>query len=558
MWILHFAYAWGNCSNEQILALDHLFLSEKHHTKSDRGDEKTMISSPELLAYSLKSVKKKFPGVLAIDDVDLNVKQGEIHGIIGKNGAGKSVLMTIIAGITTASDGKMFLNDKEINLKTFSPSMAKELGIVLIPQEPLIFPYMSVIDNLFINSEKKQKSGLLDMKSMEKVVLEIAEKMSIKISPYAPIGSLPLEDQQLLYFGKSLFINHARIILLDEITASLPNEKKLQLLNILRERIKENPTLSFTLITHYINEVISFCDRVTILRDGKAIKTLNVPETNAKELSDYIVGECKDNTIDPASLTKKKEINTTEEPILKIKNLCHAGHYKNINLDLHKNEVIGLAGLDGSGKYEFLETLAGLIQPGSGDILFNGHKLVIDSPATAIKKGITYLPKKREEEAIIHNRSVEENGLISIYERISNWFGWIDYKNARSIVAQNIQDFNVKTPSSQTIIDNLSGGNRQKMMINRVRNTNPVVYLLNEPTRGVDISTKPEVLRTVRELLSKNSGVFVTIESEEELINISDIIYVFYKGEIRKVFTRGEDDFCFPEVYKSVQGVGLS
>lgn len=180
------------------------------------------------VAYSLKNAQKKFPGVLAVDHVDLSVQQGEIHGIIGKNGAGKSVLMTLIAGITRANEGTITINDREIDMRSYTPALAHAQGVMLIPQEPLLLPYMSVVDNMFLNTELKTNTGMLDQNRMKAIVLDIAERMSVKISPDAPMGSLPLEDQQLLFFGKSLFINKAKIILLDEITASLPKDRKLQ------------------------------------------------------------------------------------------------------------------------------------------------------------------------------------------------------------------------------------------------------------------------------------------------------------------------------------------
>lgn len=513
-------------------------------------------SSPEI-AYSLRDVQKKYPGVLAVDQVNLSVQQGEIHGIIGKNGAGKSVLMTLIAGITRANAGTITIQGKEIDMRTYTPAMAREMGVMLIPQEPLMMPGMSVIDNLFLNSELKTRFGLLDREKMKNIVLDIADRMSVKVSPDACMGSLPIEDQQLLFFGKSLFINQSKIILLDEITASLPKNRKTQLLNLLRKTIQENPAISFTLITHYINEVIEFCDRVTILRDGRVVKTLNVPETNAKELADYIVGDARSNSI-PASLQGDcKTLDRTKKPLLKIVGLNKEGCFNNIGFDLFEGEVVGLAGLDGSGKYEFLEALTGLIHPNDGKLIYKDQEIDISSPIAALKHRIAYLPKKREEQAIIHNRSVEENALISIYDRICTWLNWIDNKKARSIVEGNIQSLNIKTPSRHSNIDTLSGGNRQKVVINRISNTNPNVYLLNEPTRGVDISTKPEILGTIRHELSKTSGIILTIESEEELVDVSDVVYVFYKGEIRKVFHRGDPNFCFAEVYKAVQGVNL-
>jgi ABC-type sugar transport system ATPase subunit len=489
----------------------------------------------------------------------LDVKKGEIHGIIGKNGAGKSVLMTLVAGISKATSGTMAVYGKQINMDSLNPAKALELGIVLIPQEPLIVPNLSVLDNLFLGKEYKTPLRLLDQNAMRQKTLEIAEKLSVNVSPQTKMGDLLIEEQQLMTFAKTLFINKAKIMLLDEITASLPKERKYSLLQLLRESIKKNPELSYTLITHHINEIIEFCDRVTVLRDGKIITTLNTSETNTSELSDYIIGE----NVSSISKNKNSEFISIKNydqtsALLETRNLQLKNSFEGVNIKLFKGQVIGLAGLDGSGKHELLEALSGLTKPDSGEILVEESIKVFNKPYQALKNGIAYLPKKREKQAIIHNRSVAENTLLSIYDKLCNKLGWINFKKAIDIVEKSIKFFNVKTPSHRTNIDNLSGGNRQKVVMNRIYNTDSKIFLLNEPTRGVDLAVKPEILSVIRNELTKAGGVIFTSESEDELIETSDNILVFFKGKIFKEFQLGEENFVFPEVYKALQGVGSS
>ena len=358
-------------------------------------------------------------------------------------------------------------------------------------------------------------------------------------------------------FAKTLFINKAKIMLLDEITASLPKERKYRLLQLLRESIKKNPELSFSLITHHINEIIEFCDRVTVLRDGKVITTLNTSETNTSELSDLIIGE------NVSSINKKSKFISNKNydrnsVILETRNLQLKNSFEGVDIKLFKGQVIGLAGLDGSGKHELLEALSGLTKPDSGEILVEESIKVFNKPYQALKNGIAYLPKKRKKQAIIHNRSVAENTLLSIYDKLCNKLGWINFKKAIDIVEKSIKFFNVKTSSHRTNIDNLSGGNRQKVVMSRIYNTDSKIFVLNEPTRGVDLAAKPEILSVIRNELTKAGGVIFTSESEEELIETSDKILVFFKGKICKEFQRGEENFVFPEVYKALQGVGAS
>jgi len=313
-------------------------------------------------SYSLKGLTKEFPGVVAVSDANLEVYRGEIHGIIGKNGAGKSVMMSMIAGITRPTRGEIVIGDHPVDINTYSPFKAHELGTYLIPQEPLFAPFMSVTDNVYLGSPLNNRLGMLDSNAMEKKVNEIAERMTIKVSPKMQMRQLPLEDQQLLAFGTALFVNHAQVVLLDEITASLPRERKKLLLGFLREAIKENDQISFTLITHQILEVIEFCDRVTIMRDGHVTATLQVNETDDHELAAMIVGDIKPNGIAVKGITNSNSavhVHPNEKPFLQVRNLNKKGFFTDVNLDLFLGQVTGLAGLDGSGKYELMEALVG-------------------------------------------------------------------------------------------------------------------------------------------------------------------------------------------------------
>ena len=510
-------------------------------------------------SYRLENLTKMFPGVLAVDGASYEVREGEIHGIIGKNGAGKSVTVNMVAGILRPTSGALWIGDQAVDISSYSPVRAHELGVSLIPQEPLFALDLNVSDNIFLGNNVQRRLGFVNHKAMHERTAEIAERLSVNVSPRQRMKDVPLEDQQLLAFGKTLFVQQARAILLDEITASLPRQRKDLLLQFLRQAVDETPGLSFTLISHHINEIIEFCDRVTVMRDGKAVATLNVAETNKQELAAYIVGDVGEvSNGSNGTHTHALASRETTGVVLEVEGMQSESTLQNVSFEVARGEVVGFAGLDGSGKDEVMEALAGLQALTGGSIKVNGRAVRIRTPQEAFKFGLAYLPKKREEQAVIHNRSVEDNILICIYPQLRTPLHLIDRARARNIARDKVEELDVKTPGLNVSIDNLSGGNRQKVVLNRVGLTMPVLFILNEPTRGVDLATKPEILRMVRSKLAVDSGVIISSESEEELVDSCDRILVFYRGEICRVLHRNTDDFTVAEVYKAIQGIGLS
>ncbi len=241
-------------------------------------------------SYQVAGLNKTFPGIVALDDVSMEVKKGEIYGIVGKNGAGKSVLMNVIAGLLPATSGEMRILGESVDVRRYNRPKAHEMGVALVPQEPTWAPEMTVRSNLFLGSDLTHRFGIIDVPRFLKTVDEVMERVGIRARPDGRIKHLPIEDQQMLAFGKALYIEHARVILLDEITATLPRERKVSFLEFLRAEVERSPELSFTLISHHIDEIMEFCDRVTVMRDGKAIGPLVVKETSKAELADLITG----------------------------------------------------------------------------------------------------------------------------------------------------------------------------------------------------------------------------------------------------------------------------
>jgi ABC-type sugar transport system ATPase subunit len=381
---------------------------------------------------------------------------------------------------------------------------------------------------------------------MRRKVAEIDDELELRVRPADPMAGLPIEVQQLLAFGKAIFLENATVVLLDEITASLSGDRRTALLRQLRELA---PGRSFTLITHHINEVMSACDRVTVMRDGLSVETIDVAGSSHGQLASKIVGDMGVVHIDPGP---KREPG---DEVLRVTGLASPLHFTDVSFAVREREVLGLAGVEGSGKDELLEAVAGLRQAAAGEVAIDGQKRNIRSPRDGSRFGIAYLTKKREELATIHNLSVQENLLLPVARRFSGPLGLLRNRALREVALSMVQQMQVKPPRPEAVINTLSGGNRQKVMIGRLQLMRPRVYLLNEPTRGVDIATKPELLRVVREKLAARSAVIMTSEAEEELVDTCDRILVFVRGRIVKELHRGEPSFEVGEIYRISQGV---
>ena len=498
------------------------------------------------IAFRTQGLTKRFSGMTAVDEIDLTINEGEVHGIIGRNGAGKTVLVSMMAGVLAPTSGTLVIGDFEGGAGSYSPGVAHSLGVTLIPQEPEIAPDMSVIDNLFLGTPLR-KGPLLDHREMRRVAQQALETVGVAISPQDRMSTCSLEEQQLLALAKALFILDANVIFLDEITASLSASRKDQILDLMRREAESNHR-AFALISHRIGEVMTACDRVSVLRDGKRITTVNTSDTTSAELSSLIVG-------DDVRRPTLEDSRTLGDPVLEVRNLGKTGQFSDVSFTLSRGEVLGLAGLDGSGKDEVMGALYGLVRPDSGTISVNGRIGMIKSPSAARRTGVAYVPKKREELAILHGMSVQDNILLPIYSAIRNRLGLINKRQAKELVEKRRNVLPFKAQSLRINIDFLSGGNRQRVVINRMALLHPDVFLLHEPTRGVDIASKPDIIATVRNDLSSGSGVILTSESEDELTDMCDRILVFFRGQCVREFVRNAWDFHTGAIYNSIQGV---
>jgi ABC-type sugar transport system ATPase subunit len=405
---------------------------------------------------------------------------------------------------------------------------------------------MSVIDNIFLGVPLK-KGVLLDHRQMREVAAKALDAVGVQVNPRTKIAECTIEEQQLLALAKALFIEDAKVIFLDEITASLSAARKQQILELMRVEAEQN-NRAFVLISHRISEVITVCDRVSVLRDGKRIDTVRIADTTAAELAAMIVG----GDIHSPELDESVEFGAE---ILQVQSLSKEGAFEDVSFTLRKGEVLGLAGLDGSGKDDVMNALYGLVKVDEGSVTVNGRTARVKSPGVARKLGVAYVPKKREELAIIHGMSVQDNILLPVYSTIRNKVGLINRRRAKEMVETRMKVLPFKARSLGVNIDFLSGGNRQRVVINRMALLSPDVFVLHEPTRGVDIASKPDIIATVRNDLRDGSGIILTSESEDELVDLCDRVLVFFRGKCVREFVRGEADFTSGTIYNSLQGV---
>ncbi len=502
------------------------------------------------VAYAVRGLRKEFGGRSGVADATLDVRWGSIHGIIGKNGAGKTVLMNMVSGVMEPSGGELVVDGQSVlGSSRWTPALARQHRIALIPQDPPRLPYLTVEDYLFLGDRAFSRHGLLNRSAMRRKVAEIDDRLGLHVSASDPLVALPVETQQLLAFGKAVFLDGARIILLDEITASLSGARRESLLQELRNLASDpQARRSFTVITHHINEVLAACDRVTVMRDGVSVDTLDVSGTTSQLLASKIVGDGGTTAVDST------EVRECGDEILRVTDLASAPAFAAVSMSVRRHEVVGIAGLEGSGKDELLDGLGGLRKT-TGQLSIAGRPARIRNSMAAHRAGIAYLPKNRERLATIHTLSVLDNLLLPIAHQFSNWFGLLDEKRMRATAQETIERMEVQPPRADAVINSLSGGNRQKVMVGRLRLMRPSLYVLNEPTRGVDIATKPQLLNVVRHELAAHSAVIMTSESEDELVDICDRVLIFYKGRIVREFERSAADFEAGEIYRACQGV---
>lgn len=475
----------------------------------------------------VNGVSKTFPGVKALDSVDLQIHEGEIHGLMGENGAGKSTIIKILAGIYPPDSGSIRFNGQDYKKDNISESISR--GISVIYQELCLVPYMNVYENIMLGFEVS-KNGMYSAIETKRKAAEILNELQMELPLDKEVGELDIAVQQMVEIAKA-FSRKSRLIIMDEPTSSLTQKEVLKLYNIIRNlKIKGVSTI---FVSHKLEEVFAICDKITIFRDGRSIITKDIQDITRNEMVYAMVGrEIKNYYV--------KTHQPSSDCVLEVKNINKVGVLNNINFTLNKGEVLGFTGLIGAGRTELAHVLFGLDTSAEGDVLINGKKVCFHSPNDAIANGLALVPENRKDQAILPFMSVGYNITLVVLKKFMK-FIHVNRDKENQIINQYMKSLSVKASSSAQHISNLSGGNQQKVVFARWIATNPKILILDEPTRGIDVGAKTEIYAIIDELAKQGMSIIVISSELPEIINISDRIIVMRGGRIAA--TLNQDSF---------------
>ncbi|GIV75905.1 MAG: ribose import ATP-binding protein RbsA [Litorilinea sp.] len=476
---------------------------------------------------SLRNITKTFPGVVALDHVQFDVRAGEVHALLGENGAGKSTLIKLIAGAYQPDQGEIFFQGRPVTID--SPRTAAELGVAVIYQETSLYPELTVAENIFMGRHPRGALGRVDWKRMAREAEAIFQAMEVEIDVGRKVGQLTVGNRQRVEIAKALS-QQARVLIMDEPTAALTARDVETLFQIVR-RLREQG-VGIIYISHRLEEVFELADRVTVLRDGKYVDTLDVADATPARLISMMVGRSLD------TLFPKVEV-PRGEPILEVQGLTRAGVVEDINLTLHRGEILGLSGLVGSGRSDLAQILFGVHPPDAGEIRINGRPVRIGSPQAAMQMGIAYVSEDRQRLGLILPMTVKENSSLAILTQLAR-FGFVRVRQEERLVQEVVEKLQVRTPSIHQRVANLSGGNQQKVVLAKWLLCRPQVLILDEPTRGIDVGAKAEIHRLMSELASQGIGIIMISSELPEILGMSDRVLVMRRGRIVAEFPRAE------------------
>lgn len=473
----------------------------------------------------MKGIGKSFPGVRANDNIDLDIKKGEIHVLLGENGAGKSTLMNILYGLYTPDEGEIFVKGKAV--KITNPNVAISLGIGMVHQHFMLVPPFTVAENIVLGSEPK-KGLMLDLDKAIKDVKELSSKYELHVDPYAKIQDISVGMQQRVEILKTLY-RGAEILILDEPTAVLTPQEIEELGIILKSLVKEGK--SIILITHKLKEVMSMSDVVTIIRRGKVIDTLKTSDTNIEELAEKMVGR-------KVNLNVEKKDAKIGESVLQVKGVKAMDNrgleaVKGISFEVRSGEILGIAGVDGNGQNELVQTITGLRKATEGELIINNEDITNKSPKEIIEAGVGYIPEDRHNRGLILSFSLSENAILGDHRnKVFKKKLGLDYKKIREYTKKLIREFDVRTPSERVYAKALSGGNQQKLIIAREFDREPSLLVASQPTRGLDVGAIEYVHKRLLEQRDKGKGILLVSLELDEILSLSDRIAVMYDGGI--------------------------
>ena len=476
----------------------------------------------------MKGIKKYFYGVKALDGVDFQVRTGEVHALIGENGAGKSTLVKILTGVYQPTAGTIILNDKPTQFP--SPQVSQKAGISAIHQEATMFPDLSVIENIFMGHHIRNKSnGLLSWREMKDKTQILLDKLELDIRPDTKVRNLSVAQRHMVEIAKALSLE-AKIVIMDEPTSALTLKEVEYLYKIIKKLKSEGKAIIF--ISHKFEEIFKIADYFTVLRDGKYIGEGKIADITVDKIVQMVIGRSLE------QMYSKLEVEQGDI-ILKVENLTKIGVFKNISFDLHKGEILGFFGLVGAGRSEVMKTIFGIDSKTSGDVFINGKKVNITNPSYAMNHGLAYLPEDRQIQGAILAMNIRENITLPIIDRISRHI-FLDRNREFDITDEYGKNIEIKASGWEQLVEDLSGGNQQKVVLAKWIATKPRILIMDEPTKGIDVATKATVHNFISELAKKGIAIILISSELPEILGMSNHVIVMHEGVITAKFTREE------------------
>jgi ribose transport system ATP-binding protein/inositol transport system ATP-binding protein len=487
----------------------------------------------------MENIRKEFPGVLALDGLNFELLQGEIHGLLGENGAGKSTLINVLGGIYHPNSGEIYISGERVDISDVAN--AEKFGIGIIHQELSLVPYMTITENIFLGHELLTKYGIIDTNRMKEEVQKLFETVGLNFPVNTPVRKLSVAQRQMVEIAKAFSLN-AKILVMDEPTSSLAEKEITQLFATMA--ILKQKDVGIIFISHKLNELFEITDRITVIRDGKYIGTVLTNEIDNNSLIHMMVGRNLEQYY-------ARTDHSTGDIVLKVENLERKNYFSNINFEVRAGEVLGFSGLVGAGRSELFKSIVGFDPMDGGHVFVKGQEIKKRKPNYAKKCGLVMVPEDRKIEGLVLINSVGFNITLTVLEYFIKLV-YVNYKKEGEIEDKFIDRLKIKTPYKHQLVDKLSGGNQQKVLIGKWLATNPVVLIMDEPTRGVDVGAKAEIYRIIDELALLGIAIVIISSEMLEIMNMCDRIFVMYHGEIFGEFTK--DKFSQDEIMKCATG----
>jgi ABC-type sugar transport system ATPase subunit len=479
---------------------------------------------------SIDHVSKSFPGVKALDDVSFTIREGTVHGLVGENGAGKSTLIKILSGIHSDYEGAITVGGSSRRFTSVHDAQSR--GVATIFQELTIVRDLPVAENIFLGREPVRRGGLIDWETMRRRSVEALQFLDVPLDPRAVVGTLSVANQQIVEICKALVLD-SKIIIMDEPTSSLTGHEVRQLFLLIAKLKAQGITILY--VSHKIDEIFEICDTVTVFRDGKHISTVDRRETTPDEVIRMMVGRSLTLLFPPRTASRG-------EPLLAVRGLSRKGEFADVSFELAAGEIVGFAGLIGAGRTELARAVFGATPVEAGEITLYGKPArPFSHPRRALSRGVAYLSEDRKGEGLILQLSIRENMSLSILGRISRSL-FVDRKRERELVDSYASSFKIKMTGMDQVVESLSGGNQQKVIISKLLATESRVFIFDEPTRGIDVGAKYEIYKIMNDLTAEGRGIIFISSELPEVLGVSDRILCMREGRLAAEFPRREAD----------------